>query len=513
MTASCNCSSCNNPITPDDKFCNICGTKIPIQHYEQSDSVVNTAISANDMVECPFCAESIKKEAIKCKHCGSMLNQISNSQPHLEQHVSEDVTHSRNLENAVLTGNFIAAISALSTKDQAIYNAEVERRKKNTGIAYLFYFILHWCGAEKFYIGERGWGIAYLLTPLLFVVSLLIGLWLQAIAIGVIYLGALCFDLFCIPGQVHKANNRIRREILADLCEEGPTQRDGWLDAPQTWIMLGLAISVLTLSVAGFALLHKYQEISGSTSSGLAPATISEESNIQTPAIPIQDSQSSSLSEASPSPMPTPITRPMPMPSGGSQSLAIPSPSSQTENTRDSAASIVKLLQAESNGDDTAINEIIASLENTSKPMPGNSTEANRLNKVGLKYLKDKNYVGAVTFFDLASKADSSDAKYLSNLGFAEMNAGDLHSAKEHLYASIAMAPSRSVSWGDLGEVFAKKGEQDKAVACFLIGYKVSGGDTLGFLQSLKADDDPAIREAGDLALVKVASLAKPQTY
>ena len=29
--------------------------------------------------ECPLCAELIKREAIKCKHCGSMLNQPSQS--------------------------------------------------------------------------------------------------------------------------------------------------------------------------------------------------------------------------------------------------------------------------------------------------------------------------------------------------------------------------------------------------------------------------------------------------
>ena len=60
------------------------------------------------------------------------------------------------------------------------------------------------------------------------------------------------------------------------------------------------------------------------------------------------------------------------------------------------------------------------------------------------------------------------------------------------------------MAWGDLGEVFAKKGEQDKAVACFFVGYKVSNGDTLKYLQSLQSDDDPAIQAVGNIALNKV---------
>ncbi len=137
------------------------------------------------------------------------------------------------------------------------------------------------------------------------------------------------------------------------------------------------------------------------------------------------------------------------------------------ESNVDPVYVINQLLLAECGGDDATFNDAITLLEATTKPMPGDSAEATRLNKVGLKYLKDKNYVEAVKFFGWAANADPSDPKYPSNLGFAEMNAGDLNSAKNHLYASIALAPSRSVAWGDLGENFAKQRDQEKQLLAF----------------------------------------------
>ena len=36
---------------------------------------------SDELTECPFCAEDIKATAIKCKHCGSMLDENPSSPP------------------------------------------------------------------------------------------------------------------------------------------------------------------------------------------------------------------------------------------------------------------------------------------------------------------------------------------------------------------------------------------------------------------------------------------------
>ena len=61
------------------------------------------------------------------------------------------------------------------------------------------------------------------------------------------------------------------------------------------------------------------------------------------------------------------------------------------------------------------------------------------------------------------------------------------------------------MAWDDLGEVFARQNDQEHAVACFLLGYELSGGDSLKYLQWLKSDQDPLVRSASIVAISELS--------
>jgi len=191
-----------------------------------------------------------------------------------------------------------------------------------------------------------------------------------------------------------------------------------------------------------------------------------------------------------------------------------PSPSRAGRNNVEppQISSIVKkIVQAERESKTDISDQGRSELDRLQKPQAGDDLVADSFNKSGVKALNAKDYKKAVELLSSAAKANPSVAKYYSNLGFAEMYAHDLSSAENHTYQSLALNPDRIVAWNNLGQIYAKQGNQDDAVSCFLVAFRLSKGQSLAYLKSLDADDDQVIRSAGRAALGKLpVSLDQP---
>ena len=127
----------------------------------------------------------------------------------------------------------LSRMSNLSEKQLAILNGELNRSRKSVGVSYLLWFLFGYLGIHKFYMGKAVWGISYFL---MLVVGWSIGGagvvlaeeggggmavfgLLLLIALGILLL----VDLFTIPGQIRKNQEKLKEKLILDLEKQNQT--------------------------------------------------------------------------------------------------------------------------------------------------------------------------------------------------------------------------------------------------------------------------------------------------
>ena len=114
------------------------------------------------------------------------------------------------LRSAVAAGDFGLAVSFLPQGQQAAFQTEFDRRKRNAGVAYALCFLLGALGLHKFYVGKDDWGVVYAVGFLLGFVTLGIAWALLGLAVLI--------DFLTIPGQVQESNDLIRKGVLMQIA-------------------------------------------------------------------------------------------------------------------------------------------------------------------------------------------------------------------------------------------------------------------------------------------------------
>jgi tetratricopeptide (TPR) repeat protein len=111
--------------------------------------------------------------------------------------------------------------------------------------------------------------------------------------------------------------------------------------------------------------------------------------------------------------------------------------------------------------------ERAATRSSTASSLNNTSSEALRLNTLGVAYLNQQKGAEAQKFFEQALAADPNFAAAKLNLGISMLSQQKLEPARAALEAASAKLPQDPYAWYNLGLVYKELGETEKAIAAF----------------------------------------------
>jgi Flp pilus assembly protein TadD len=143
---------------------------------------------------------------------------------------------------------------------------------------------------------------------------------------------------------------------------------------------------------------------------------------------------------------------------------------------------------------------------------PSAHQRARAANDRGLDLLHEGHMAEAVQAFQAAYELAPTDVEIVNNFGYAYLRSHDPEAAEPWLILALVLSPGRVNAWVNLGQAYAKQGQQSIAVACLASGYRFSKNQsaTRQFLRKLAdEDEDAAVRNAArqtlQLPLVQAA--------
>jgi predicted Zn-dependent protease len=127
----------------------------------------------------------------------------------------------------------------------------------------------------------------------------------------------------------------------------------------------------------------------------------------------------------------------------------------------------------------------------------GNRKAARKLNEQAILELKNNNPAKATTLLNEAFVEDPSDMEVRNNLGFSQLKSGDLIAAKKTYLETLSYTPTRSITWGNLAEIYADEGAIDSATAALRLEVYLANDKkkAIASLQKISESENPEMRD------------------
>lgn len=170
------------------------------------------------------------------------------------------------------------------------------------------------------------------------------------------------------------------------------------------------------------------------------------------------------------------------------------------------ASPLLDQLAASTAGNDPqTASSASARLSELPKVPHGARAAARKANDRGIAALRANDNVSAVAALRDAVRADPSDVEVIDNLGYAYNLSGDLEAAEFWARVALAVSPTRSSAWLNLGIAAGQQGDETTSLGAMLLAHKYSGRPdrTIKAIQDVSGRENstPEMRSAATRAL------------